>query len=83
MVAEAVFRAFTPYKMNYELLGNTDEHMHWHLFPRRKTDKKADTAVWSVPKEERSNRSTEEEIGVLKRLLAFELDNLVRFRACG
>ncbi len=21
-------------KMNYELLGNGDTHLHWHLFPR-------------------------------------------------
>lgn len=34
MVAEAVSEAFDAEKMNYELLGNGDTHLHWHLFPR-------------------------------------------------
>lgn len=35
IVAEAVSKAFYPEKMNYELLGMGDAHLHWHLFPRR------------------------------------------------
>ncbi len=34
LVAEAVYKVFKPEKMNYELLGNGDSHVHWHLFPR-------------------------------------------------
>src|SRR5687768_8946032 len=34
VVGEAVYHAFSPRKLSYELLGNTDDHMHWHLFPR-------------------------------------------------
>ena len=34
LVAEAVSKAFHAEKMNYELLGNGDTHIHWHLFPR-------------------------------------------------
>ncbi len=37
-VAAAVFRAFEPVKLNYELLGNADPHLHWHLFPRHAND---------------------------------------------
>lgn len=33
-VAEAVWHAFSPKKLNYELLGNSDNHLHWHIFPR-------------------------------------------------
>ena len=33
-VAAAVAAAFRPRKMNYEVLGNTVAHLHWHLFPR-------------------------------------------------
>ena len=36
IVAEAVSNAFEPEKMNYELLGMGDAHIHWHLYPRRK-----------------------------------------------
>ncbi len=38
IVAEAAFRAFKPEKMNYELLGMGDAHLHWHLYPRREGD---------------------------------------------
>lgn len=31
IVAEAVYNVFKPEKMNYELLGNGDTHVHWHL----------------------------------------------------
>ncbi|NLM33992.1 MAG: HIT domain-containing protein [Clostridiales bacterium] len=34
LVAVAVYKVFKPEKMNYELLGNGDSHVHWHLFPR-------------------------------------------------
>jgi len=38
IVAEAVYRAFKPEKMNYELLGMGEAHLHWHLYPRREGD---------------------------------------------
>lgn len=37
-VSEAVYNAFKPDKLNYEMLGNDDAHMHWHIFPRRAND---------------------------------------------
>ena len=37
-VAKAVATAFSAKKMNYELLGNGDTHLHWHLFPRKTGD---------------------------------------------
>lgn len=34
-MAEAVYNAFQPDKLNYELLGvGSGVHMHWHIFPR-------------------------------------------------
>ena len=46
-VAEAVFRAFKPRKLNYELLGNSVAHLHWHLFPRYADDANPQWPVWS------------------------------------
>lgn len=52
--AEAVYKAFKPEKLNYELLGNTDSHLHWHLFPRYANDPKPNTAIWAFDKNIRS-----------------------------
>jgi diadenosine tetraphosphate (Ap4A) HIT family hydrolase len=45
-VARAIDRAFSPRKMNYELLGNTVAHLHWHLFPRYADDVNPTRPTW-------------------------------------
>ena len=45
-VAKAMAAAFTPNKMNYELLGNTVAHLHWHLFPRYTWDPNPTRPTW-------------------------------------
>jgi diadenosine tetraphosphate (Ap4A) HIT family hydrolase len=45
-VARAIASAFKPRKMNYELLGNTVAHLHWHLFPRYSNDPNPQRPVW-------------------------------------
>jgi diadenosine tetraphosphate (Ap4A) HIT family hydrolase len=47
LVAEAVFRAFSPRKLNYELLGNSVSHLHWHIFPRYEDDPNPQWPVWN------------------------------------
>ena len=42
--------SFTPRKLNYELLGNQEAHMHWHLYPRYETDAIPHWPVWADPK---------------------------------
>lgn len=37
-VAKAIYDAYHPRKINYELLGNVVPHLHWHIIPRRTTD---------------------------------------------
>jgi len=49
LVAEAVFDAFQPRKLNYELLGNGAPHLHWHLFPRHADDARLGGPVWKDP----------------------------------
>lgn len=55
LVAEAVAAVYHPDKMNYELLGNGDTHLHWHLFPRVAGDTPQPGPVWWLPREEMWN----------------------------
>lgn len=56
IVAQAASKAFGAQKMNYELLGMGDSHMHWHLFPRAFGDLgeygvNGNGPVWWYPKD--------------------------------
>ena len=46
LVARAISQAFSPHKLNYELLGNQVPHLHWHLFPRSADDPARLAPVW-------------------------------------
>ncbi|MFM1514399.1 HIT family protein [Helcococcus ovis] len=85
IVAEAVSNAFQCEKMNYELLGNGDSHLHWHLFPRNNGDlgeygHNGKGPVWWIPMEKMyddSNRPTDMELDKMKQKLLFELKKLI------
>lgn len=34
----AICKTFSPWKMNYQCLGNQDQHVHWHILPRYADD---------------------------------------------
>ena len=84
VVAEAVSNAFGAEKMNYELLGNGDTHLHWHLFPRVSGDlenygNNGKGPVWWYPMDKMysaGNRPSEAELNAMKEKLAQELDEL-------
>lgn len=85
IVAEAVSKAFNAEKMNYELLGNGDTHLHWHLFPRVNGDlgkygNNGKGSVWWYPMQKMyddSNCPTNEELRIIKSRLLMELDKLL------
>lgn len=80
LVAEAVYRAFEPDKMNYELLGaGKGVHMHWHLFPRRAGDTPKSGPVWMLGPELSSEAfvPTPEELNELKAKLSAALDEVL------
>ncbi|GAB2548796.1 HIT family protein [Gracilibacillus alcaliphilus] len=79
-VSEAVYRAFKPDKLNYELLGNGDSHLHWHIFPRRLTEPTPTHPVWWTPKEvmySESVKPSSDELKELKSRLLEELNKIV------
>ena len=53
--AAAQYRAFGPKKLNYELLGNGEAHMHWHLFPRYEDDPRPRQPVWTIDEKIRNS----------------------------
>lgn len=85
IVAEAALKAFGAEKMNYELLGMGDAHLHWHLYPRNKGDienygNNGAGPVWWYPMEKMycdDNRPTDEELEQMKKKLLVELDKLI------
>ena len=45
-MARAVAAVVKPRKMNYECLGNSVAHLHWHLFPRQADDPLPKRPIW-------------------------------------
>ena len=85
IVAEAVSRTFYAEKINYELLGMGDAHLHWHLFPRTNGDienygNNGRGPVWWYPMEKMysdDNRPNKEQLTNMKRKLLDELEKLL------
>jgi diadenosine tetraphosphate (Ap4A) HIT family hydrolase len=46
LLASAIHAAFKPDKLNYELLGNQVPHLHWHIFPRSRSEPNSLKPVW-------------------------------------
>lgn len=82
IVAEATAKAFHADKMNYELLGNGDTHLHWHLFPRVPGDldgygRNGSGPVWWYPREmmyDDANIPADDELNDMKSRLLRELE---------
>lgn len=86
IVAEAASNAFHAEKMNYELLGNGDSHLHWHLFPRVSGDlesygNRGKGPVWWYPMEKmyaEETRPSSVELEEMKAKLRMELEKLLK-----
>ena len=85
IVAEAVSRTFGAEKMNYELLGMGDAHLHRHLYPRRDGDienygNHGRGPVWWYPMEKMYSdecRPSQEELEDMKRRVLEPLELLI------
>jgi len=81
IVGEAVYQAFLPDKLNYELLGNGDAHLHWHIFPRRDGDFEKKGPVWWLDREIMFSDEVileSEELEKMIQLLRAELSKVIQ-----
>jgi len=51
-IAEALYGAFSPAKINYELLGNMVPHIHWHIVPRFASEPLWPRPIWAEAHDE-------------------------------
>lgn len=80
ITAEAVYKAFKPKKLNYELLGNTDKHLHWHIIPRYEDDQNPTAPVWVIDKNIRyaeKAKPSKDDLRLLIDQLTHELNLLI------
>lgn len=80
LVAKAVFYAFKPQKLNYELLGNTDSHLHWHIFPRHANDPLPNRTIWNIDQAVRNAESVKPDESTLTDLKTDLKKSLDRIR---
>lgn len=79
LVAEAIFKAFKPRKLNYELLGNSAPHLHWHIFPRYKKDILPKIPVWNNPSFlMNKTHPSKSELDQLRKKLLREIDKILK-----
>jgi diadenosine tetraphosphate (Ap4A) HIT family hydrolase len=73
-VGTAIAAVVKPLKLNYDCLGNSEPHVHWHVFPRYASDPMHRSAIWSRSESERKvsldERDRRELIGALRTELA-------------
>jgi diadenosine tetraphosphate (Ap4A) HIT family hydrolase len=83
LVAEAVFNTFLPKKLNIEILGNTDNHLHWHIFPRHKNDPNPTKPIWVIDEKIRkaeTAKPSREKIIIMKFKLLTNINKLLDIR---
>ena len=74
LIANALSKTFKPDKMNYELLGNSMPHLHWHLVPRYTSDPMWGRPIWAGNR--RRRRLNAEGYEVLRRRIDAHISTL-------
>lgn len=75
--ARAIKLAVNPFKMNYEILGNADPHVHCHLIPRQSDEPKPKVPAWLHPREQSALAAGKAE--EIKRQIVWHLRELPQY----
>ena len=67
--ARAIHRAVNAFKMNYEILGNADPHVHCHVIPRQLNEPKPKVPAWLHP-EPQAELAPEAAEAIRRRIVA-------------
>ena len=78
-VAEAIHTVVKPFKLNYECLGNTEPHIHWHVFPRYESEAEEFrlAPIWVRPATERTQPLEDHDRRALMASLRAEIVKLI------
>ena len=78
-VAAAINHVVKPLKLNYECLGNTEPHVHWHVFPRFASEEESLRLgpIWVRPAAERMTKLEEHDERTLIVSLRAEIVRLI------
>ncbi len=77
-VADSIVAAFHPHLLNYECLGNSLAHVHWHIIPRYEWDPEPTLPIWVRPKAEREVGVAPDVLAEFARKIKGELDRIAR-----
>lgn len=81
-VAKWVWDLYKPRKLNYELLGNSENHLHWHIIPRYEdeTKKLSKYPIWVVKEKDRTKLVKPEELSQLVEKMKEFIDKQIKKR---
>lgn len=82
LIGDAIDHVCNPIRVNYDILGNTDNFLHAHVFPRYEweEEERRKYPVWLYPKENWTidkYQFNEENYGELKTQLSMKLHELM------
>ena len=76
-IASSIVAAFHPLRLNYDCLGNSLPHIHWHIIPRYDWDPEPTRPIWVRSKEELKVGVAPDELSKLVSMLRGKLEQKI------
>jgi diadenosine tetraphosphate (Ap4A) HIT family hydrolase len=87
LLGDAIIKVCNPLKVNYSILGNTDDFLHAHIFPRYNWEEETRRKypVWLYPKEnwtDEKYRYSSDTNGLIRDQLTEAINQLMKGNNC-